>query len=351
MNQRLVSLAYGTALALAIGWVLHIGAAVVLPIVFSILVVYVIVGTSRLVSRIPGIGHRLPASVQYSLSFLLIALALTATFWLVVLNLGRLVELSPAYQATLLAVIQDVAARLGIESQPTWATLRQDYLAHVSPQRLLAAAAAMVSSVASGLVVGVLYVAFLLLELRAVPQKLANLSDDPSAVAQVAKMLNRINDRIGTYLALKTMVCLLTGFVSWLIMAGLGLELAAFWAVLIALVNYIPYIGSFLGVFVPVSFGLLQFGLGSELLLLLALLAAAQLLIGNVLDPFLMANSLNLSAFAILASLATWSALWGISGAFLAVPLTACIAMVLAEFKGTRPIAVLLSKTGRVDEE
>jgi predicted PurR-regulated permease PerM len=64
-----------------------------------------------------------------------------------------------------------------------------------------------------------------------------------------------------------------------------------------------------------------------------------------------MANSLNLSAFAILASLATWSALWGISGAFLAVPLTACIAMVLAEFEGTRPIAVLLSKTGRVDEE
>jgi predicted PurR-regulated permease PerM len=134
-------------------------------------------------------------------------------------------------------------------------------------------------------------------------------------------------------------------------MAGLGLELAAFWAVLIALVNYVPYIGSFLGVVVPASFGLLQFGLGSELLLLLVLLAAAQLLIGNVLDPYLMANSLNLSAFAILASLATWSALWGISGAFLAVPLTACIAMVLAEFRGTRPIAVLLSKTGRVDEE
>jgi predicted PurR-regulated permease PerM len=351
MNHKLGSLAYGTALALAIGWVLHIGAPVVLPIVFSILVVYVIVGTSRLVSRIPGIGPRLPAGVQYTLAFLLIALALTVTFWLVVLNLGRLVELAPAYQATLLAVIQDVAARVGIESQPTWATLRQDYLAHVSPQRLLTAAAATVSSVASGLVVGVLYVAFLLLELRAVPRKLANLSDDPAAVAQVEKVLTRINDRIGTYLALKTMVCLLTGFVSWVVMAGLGLELAAFWAVLIALVNYVPYIGSFLGVVVPASFGLLQFGPGSELLLLLVLLAAAQLLIGNVLDPYLMANSLNLSAFAILASLATWSALWGISGAFLAVPLTACIAMVLAEFPGTRPIAVLLSKTGQVDEE
>ena len=34
-----------------------------------------------------------------------------------------------------------------------------------------------------------------------------------------------------------------------------------------------------------------------------------------------------------------------------AVPLTACIVMVLAEFEGTRPIAILLSKTGRLGDE
>jgi predicted PurR-regulated permease PerM len=47
-------------------------------------------------------------------------------------------------------------------------------------------------------------------------------------------------------------------------------------------------------------------------------------------------------------SLAVWSALWGIAGAFLAVPITACIALVCAEFRTTRPIAVLLSRDGRV---
>ena len=50
-----------------------------------------------------------------------------------------------------------------------------------------------------------------------------------------------------------------------------------------------------------------------------------------------MANSLNLSPFAILASLAAWSALWGIAGAFLAVPLTACIVDGARGVKGTRP--------------
>jgi predicted PurR-regulated permease PerM len=47
-------------------------------------------------------------------------------------------------------------------------------------------------------------------------------------------------------------------------------------------------------------------------------------------------------------SLAVWSALWGIPGAFLAVPITACMVLVFAEFPGTRPIAILLSRNGEI---
>jgi predicted PurR-regulated permease PerM len=61
-----------------------------------------------------------------------------------------------------------------------------------------------------------------------------------------------------------------------------------------------------------------------------------------------MGNSLNLSPFVILVSITVWGALWGIPGAFLAVPITACMAMVCAEFEATRPIAVLLSRNGEV---
>jgi predicted PurR-regulated permease PerM len=40
--------------------------------------------------------------------------------------------------------------------------------------------------------------------------------------------------------------------------------------------------------------------------------------------------------------------LWGVPGAFLAVPITAALVIVLSEFPGTRPIAVLLSRNGRL---
>jgi predicted PurR-regulated permease PerM len=348
VNHRLQAVAYGTVLTLAAGWVLWIGRSVLLPIAFSILAVYVIVGTSSLVSRVPWLGRRLPRSVQYAVGFLLVCAALAATFWLVAADLSRAMELAPKYQESLLATVQSLSTLLGVETEPTWATLRQYLLAQGSPQKLLGYSAVILTSIPSLLIVSVLYVVFLLVELGTVPRKLANLSEDPAAVARVQKIITNVNERIGTYLALKTFLCILTGALSWMAMAWAGLELASFFAVLIALVNYIPYLGSFLGVVVPISFGLLQFGFSSELLFLLVVLAAVQLTIGSVLDPWLMANSLNLSPFAILASLAAWSALWGIAGAFLAVPLTACIVMVLAESKGTRPLAVLLSKTGDV---
>jgi AI-2 transport protein TqsA len=129
-------------------------------------------------------------------------------------------------------------------------------------------------------------------------------------------------------------------------MAFFGLQFAGFLAVLIGMLNYIPYAGSFFGVVIPVVMALAQFGEPGTALALLAGLTVAQFVIGNFLDPYLMGSSLNLSPFAILVSLAVWSQLWGVAGAFLAVPITAVMVIVFSEFAGTRPIAILLSKTG-----
>jgi AI-2 transport protein TqsA len=351
-HQRdpLQSLVHGTVLAIAIGWILHVGKDVLLPIVFSVLVVYVIVGTTRLVARVPGLGRLLPTYVHYSLALAVIATVLWYTFWLVVANLTAAVGLAPAYQESILLAIQSLATRFGVES-PSWATLRGSLLTQISPQTLVASALALVTSTASVLVLGVLYVAFLLIEMSTTERKIARLSDDPKVIAQVQNILMHVNDRVGAYLALKTLVCVLTGLLSWMVMAWVDLNLAAFFGVLVALMNYIPYLGSVLSVIIPGLAGLMQFGPSPEFALLLVLLAGVQFLLGNVVDPYLMASSLNLSPLAIVASLAGWTALWGIPGAFLAVPLTACIVMVLAEFKGTRPIAILLSKSGDLGDE
>jgi AI-2 transport protein TqsA len=348
MNERLQATVYGTLFALGIGWILYIGKNVFVPIVLSILVVYVIVGLARSLHRLPLLGHALPPRIGYTLSAMAIALVIAAIGWLVATSLGNVVALAPRYETSLLNAIQEVAARLGVESAPTWATLRQELLAQIDTHRFIGSTVLSVSSILSSLVIVLLYVAFLLIELSVFSAKIANISSDPGRVANIQKIIANVNARIGTYLALNTLVSLAQGIVCWAILAYFGVEFAAFWAVLIGLLNYVPYVGSVLGVLLPVAFATMQFANLNAVLAVLLSLSVAQFVIGFFVDPHLMGNSLNLSPFVILVSLAVWAAIWGIAGAFLAVPITACMVLVFAEFDGTRPIAILLSRNGQI---
>ena len=348
MSNRLELAVHATVLALAVGWILYVGKGIFVPIVFSILVVYVVDGVTRLLFRLPLVERVVPLRVGYAVAAVAIIAVLAWIASLIAENIGSVVALAPSYSASLLNAIQQVAERIGIELVPTWATLRRELLAQVNAQQLLGSTMASVSSIASTLVVVSLYVAFLLAEKRVLPAKIAGMASDPGQVEQIRKVVGHINARIGAYLALKALVSAIQGVATWAILAFLGVELAVFWAVLSGLLNFVPYIGSFLGVALPVAFATMQFAdLGAVFAVLLAL-AASQFVIGFFLDPLLMGNSLNLSPFAILVSLAVWSALWGVAGAFLAVPITACMVLVFAEFDATRPVAVLLSRSGEV---
>lgn len=75
-------------------------------------------------------------------------------------------------------------------------------------------------------------------------------------------------------------------------------------------------------------------------------LGGTQFLIGNVVEPAFMGKSLNLSSPMILLSLSFWGIIWGIPGMFLSVPMIVMTAIVCAQFRGLRWIAVRLSVDG-----
>lgn len=75
-----------------------------------------------------------------------------------------------------------------------------------------------------------------------------------------------------------------------------------------------------------------------------------QFLIGNILDPLLLGQTLRLSSFGIILSLAFWGAIWGIAGMFLAV-LTVAAMIICAHIPWLRPIAILLSHEGSPDQD
>ena len=92
---------------------------------------------------------------------------------------------------------------------------------------------------------------------------------------------------------------------------------------------------------------LLQFDHLSPFLIVLFVIGTIQLVVANVVEPAVMGRSLNLSPLVVIFSLVVWGTIWGVVGMFLCVPMTVMLLIVLAHFKTTHPVAVLLSADGR----
>lgn len=351
MQEQYRNLVFGIALALMIGYVLHLGRGIIIPIVASVLVVYIILGVAKFLDRLPVVGPLIPRPLRYLSAILLIGLIMSALISLLINNLNQVIAVAPQYQESLLAMIQRAAEAVGIEEEPTWETIRTEVFGQMNVQALITSTVASISSIVAIFTLVLIYAGFLLAEQSSFAEKLGRISKDPAQVARLQDIIADINARIGTYLALKTFINIILGLISYVIMTALGIEFAGFWAALIALFNYIPYLGSFLGVAFPVALSLLQFGDVTTTLIVVAALTGAQMFVGNFLEPYLMGTSLNLSPFVILVSLMVWSSIWGVAGALLSVPITAILVIIFSEFDGTRPIAILLSRDGRVDGE
>ena len=191
-------------------------------------------------------------------------------------------------------------------------------------------------------------VAFLLVDQAIYPAKMRALFPDPARRARVEALLSELSGRISSYLWMMTQVSALTAMLSGLVMLLLGLENVLFWSILIFALNFIPTLGSIIGTILPTAFALIQFGEIAPAAVVCAGIGSVQFAIGNVLLPRMAGQSMNLSLVVTILALMLWGGLWGVTGLFLAVPLTAMIVIVAARFEATRPVAILLSRTGRL---
>ncbi|WP_306118304.1 MULTISPECIES: AI-2E family transporter [unclassified Roseitalea] len=351
-HDRFRNFVYGLALALMIGWILYIGQAVIIPVIASVILAYIVTAIAQYMQRIPVIGPLTPSSVRFSISIAMIILIVAAIVWLIISNINQLIALAPTYQERLLSIIQGIwrsfGEEFGIATEPTWETIRRDIFGEVSLQSLIGSTVTSVSVLVGTMFVIFVYTGFALAERQVFERKSKRLTESPDDSRRILEIVSVINTRIGDYLATKTLINLVLGLMCYIVMAAIDLDFAAFWGVLIALMNYVPYVGSFLGVLFPTAIAIVQFGDVPWVLGTFLALTACQVFVGSLLEPSLMGRSLNLSPFIILVSLTGWGALWGIAGALLSVPLMAIMVIILSEFDGTRPIAVLLSRNGRI---
>lgn len=345
--MRLSTLTFATALAIMIGWLLWIGKPILLPVLAAIIAIYVLaeatqwLSRTRFLRRAPSWLLRLMVLAAFS-----VAVALLTIF--VATSLARVIDVIPGYESNLNALIASVATLIGIEGEPTWQMVRDATIGRIDTAAWIAYALNSLRGFGGTLFFVLLYASFLFAERIQFATKFNLAVADAHKREQALALIQRINKRVGAYLLVKTLINIILGLLSYGVLWAIGIEFALFWAILIAILNYIPYVGSLIAVAFPVLLSLAQFGSLGMATITLVLLTFLQTYVGSFLEPRLMGRTFNLSPLVVLLALAFWTALWGLPGAILAVPLTASLVIVLAEIGATRPLAIMLSANGKV---
>ncbi len=193
------------------------------------------------------------------------------------------------------------------------------------------------------LVGGTLTVAFLvlgLLEVRDYGRKVKGSA--PDRYPRMTRVLDRVAINFQRYIVVRTAIGLLTGLLVTLAAFVIGLDLAPVWGLINFLLNYVPTLGSILGVVPPTLFALIQYDDLQMVLLVFGVVGGVQLLMGNYIDPLVQGRYLSLSPVIILFAVTFWGFIWGIAGALLAVPLTLFLALMMREFPSSRFLGSLL---------
>lgn len=167
------------------------------------------------------------------------------------------------------------------------------------------------------------------------------------AVQPMGERILRANREIGAklrrFMIVRTFASVLTGLVVWIFAFTAGLELAAAWGAIAFALNYIPFLGPLIATVFPTLFAIAQFESWQMAVVVFVGLNLIQFAIGSYIEPLLTGASLSISPFAVVFAVFFWSFVWGLSGAFIGVPILIVFIVYCAQQPSTRWIALLLS--------
>lgn len=274
---------------------------------------------------------RLPHALAVSLTLALTILALLATSSIFTTSIGQLIGSSDAYVKQLETWLEELSTRSPVLGQ-RFRLLTQSQFEQFSEGlgAFIATLANSIVYILSQSTVVILFLMFLLFGSRSHYEPLPGVLED-------------INQKVKKYIQVKTAVSLANGILAGAILWMLGIELAAVFGMMTVVLNFIPNVGSIIATVLPLPMVLVSPDVSrTEAVLAIILPGAIHFFVGNVLEPQLLGDTMDLSPVVVLLALTVWTALWGGIGALLAVPITAVIQILCEKLDFTRPISEVL---------
>ena len=277
---------------------------------------------------------RCPRKLAILLTIMLGFLLISMFFLMISASIGQITSYASDYPSTVRQLLSDTVDKLPLERfgmEKEEVTKRfLETSANTVGNMMKGLASTLVSVLSSGFLV-LIFMIFLLLG-KQPPQH------------KEGSILHSIESRIKRFIGAMFFVSTLTGVLVGVALMILGVKFAFVFGILTILLNFIPNIGSIVATLLPIPVALLDPEMATWVKVLVFVIPTViQLGIGNILQPKILGDSLQLHPVVILMSLVFFGMMWGIVGMFLASPIAAVVKIILEKIEYTQTIAQLMS--------
>lgn len=328
---------------------LVIGKPLLIPLIWAVVISFFIIEIADAYKSIKIGNLKMPGWLSMILSISTIGFVMWFLISVINNNIHEVIKVAPSYQEKFYSLIGP------IKSNPYVQQIELDKaLKSLDFANILSNVAMLVKNITGNVALIFFYVLFILLENRYFNIKIEYIFQKNKIFSDCSskEVIQNIKKDVKMYVLIKSAVSFFTAVLSYAVLKFYNVEFAALWAMLIFLLNYIPTVGSIVAVAFPAIMSTIQFydqpnGLVS-IVIVVSFLVAIQVIMGNIIEPKLAGDKLNLSPLVIMISLVLWNSIWGISGMFLCVPITVIINIIFSNIESTKSIAVLLSAKGKI---
>jgi predicted PurR-regulated permease PerM len=294
------------------------------------------------------INARWPKAPKWAVSALAgLVVIVTASGGMFVLARGavQVVQQGPALLGRIDSIIQNISASWHMD-RPLHL---QSLIGQVSLPQVAGAVLATVQGIAGAVLLIVIYFGFMVAGRRRISRKIDLIAGSSTKRTTIRGIIERITADVRTYLWVQAVTGLMLALAAAAVMLAVGLDNVLFWTVIFFLLTFIPNIGVTVGSVAPALFALLQFDSIWPAIAIFAVIQVAAFVVGNLIYPRMQADTQNIDPVTTIVALSLWTFLWGLPGAFLAVPMTLMLMMVFTQFESTKWIAAALSNDGKPD--
>lgn len=343
-----LTLMAGVGLLLALPFALRLGAEFFLPVTAALVVAIALVPMLEWFER-RGVPSRLAAGlcvlVFLAMSiFALAAIVIPAIDWVVLIpkRIDRVTEaLAPVLDAysNLQKFIDTTISRISIEASQA-RTVRIE-----TPSTLSGIITASAPHAAVQLFFALLVIYFFLAGWTGMRKRTIVSRGSFEGALTTARVIQQTVDATSTYIGTITVINVCLGGLTALILWALGMDSPVMWGGIVAVLNYIPYLGPIAAAVLLALGGLMTFVDPWAAMLPPVVFIGLHLIEANVVTPLIVGHRLTINPLLILVSLSFWAWVWGTTGALLAVPLLIIFKTIFTA-AGTPDIAGFLFEEG-----